>query len=387
MSAMNAHRIGNDAFSLARVMAILMKEFVQMRRDRLTFGMIVGIPILQLVLFGYAINSDPKSLPTAVVDYDKSEFSRSIVRGLENTRYFAMTSSPQSEMEADRLLSRGDVQFSIVIPSDFSRRLLRNEKPELLIAADATDPAATGNALAALTQLGATVLRYDLIGPLAQRAQNEPPFDLVVQRRYNAEGITQYNIVPGLLGVILQMTMVMMTAFAVTRERERGTFENLLATPALPLEVMTGKIVPYIVVGFVQAAIILGAARLLFDVPMLGSFVLLFAAMMLYIAALLALGFTISTLAKNQLQAMQMTFFFFLPSLLLSGFMFPFRGMPGWAQSLGEIFPLTHFLRIVRGVLLKGNGSDEVWPHLWPIALFLIAAAALALLRYRRTLD
>jgi len=387
MSAMDAHRTGNDVFSLARVMAILMKEFVQMRRDRLTFGMIIGIPILQLVLFGYAINSDPKSLPTAVVDYDKSEFSRSIVRGLENTRYFAMTSSPQSEMEADRLLSRGDVQFAIVIPSDFSRRLLRGEKPELLIAADATDPAATGNALATLTQLGATVLRYDLIGPLAQRAQDEPAFDLVVQRRYNAEGITQYNIVPGLLGVILQMTMVMMTAFAVTRERERGTFENLLATPALPLEVMAGKIVPYIVVGIIQSAIILGAARLLFDVPMLGSFVLLFAAMMLYIAALLALGFTISTLAKNQLQAMQMTFFFFLPSLLLSGFMFPFRGMPGWAQSLGEIFPLTHFLRIVRGVLLKGNGTDEVWPHLWPIALFLLAVAALALLRYRRTLD
>ena len=383
----HAHVVDNATFSLGRVMAILMKEFVQMRRDRLTFGMIVGIPILQLVLFGYAINSDPKSLPTAVVDYDKSEFSRSIVRGLENTRYFEMTSSPQSEMEADGLLSRGDVQFSIVIPSDFSRRLLRGEKPELLIAADATDPAATGNALAALTQLGATVLRYDLIGPLAQRAPNEPPFELVIQRRYNAEGITQYNIVPGLLGVILQMTMVMMTAFAVTRERERGTFENLLATPALPLEVMAGKIVPYIVVGFIQAAIILGAARLLFDVPMLGSFVLLFAAMMLYIAALLALGFTISTLAKNQLQAMQMTFFFFLPSLLLSGFMFPFRGMPGWAQSLGEIFPLTHFLRIVRGVLLKGNGADEVWPHLWPIALFLLAVAALALLRYRRTLD
>jgi ABC-2 type transport system permease protein len=383
----HAHAAGSAAFSLGRVMAILMKEFVQMRRDRLTFGMIVGIPILQLVLFGYAINSDPKSLPTAVVDYDKSEFSRSIVRGLENTRYFEMTSSPQSEMEADRLLSRGEVQFSIVIPSDFSRRLLRGEKPELLIAADATDPAATGNALAALTQLGATVLRYDLIGPIAQRAPDEPPFELVIQRRYNAEGITQYNIVPGLLGVILQMTMVMMTAFAVTRERERGTFENLLATPALPLEVMAGKIVPYIVVGFIQSAIILGAARLLFDVPMLGSFVLLFAAMMLYIAALLALGFTISTLAKNQLQAMQMTFFFFLPSLLLSGFMFPFRGMPGWAQSLGEIFPLTHFLRIVRGVLLKGNGADEVWPHLWPIALFLLAVAALALLRYRRTLD
>ena len=376
-----------DTFSISRFMAILMKEFVQMRRDRLTFAMIVGIPILQLVLFGYAINSDPKALPTAVVDYDKSEFSRSIIRGLENTAYFAMTQSPVSEPEADRLLSRGDVQFAIIFPSDFSRRLLRGEKPTLLIAADATDPAATGNALAALSQLGDTVLRYDLVGTLAQRAPGEPPFDLVIQRRYNAEGITQYNIVPGLLGVILQMTMVMMTAFAVTRERERGTFENLLATPALPLEVMTGKIVPYIVVGFIQSAIILGAARLLFDVPMLGSLVLLFFAMMLYIASLLALGFTISTLARNQLQAMQMTFFFFLPSLLLSGFMFPFRGMPEWAQTLGEIFPLTHFLRIVRGILLKGNVSSEILPHLWPIALFLVAVATLALVRYRRTLD
>jgi ABC-2 type transport system permease protein len=363
---MSARAAVLDTFSISRFMAILMKEFVQMRRDRLTFAMIIGIPILQLVLFGYAINSDPKSLPTAVVDYDKSEFSRSIIRGLENTHYFAMTESPVSEPEADRLLSRGVVQFAVIFPSDFSRRLLRGEKPELLIAADATDPAATGNALAALSQLGATVLRYDLVGTLAQHASDAPPFDLIIQRRYNAEGITQYNIVPGLLGVILQMTMVMMTAFAVTRERERGTFENLLATPALPLEVMTGKIVPYIVVGFIQSAIILGAARLLFDVPMLGSLVLLFLAMMLYIASLLALGFTISTLAKNQLQAMQMTFFFFLPSLLLSGFMFPFRGMPEWAQTLGEIFPLTHFLRIVRGILLKGNVSSEVLPHLWP---------------------
>ncbi|HEY2819347.1 MAG TPA: ABC transporter permease [Casimicrobiaceae bacterium] len=384
---MSARAAVLDTFSISRFMAILMKEFVQMRRDRLTFAMIIGIPILQLVLFGYAINSDPKSLPTAVVDYDKSEFSRSIIRGLENTHYFAMTESPVSEPEADRLLSRGVVQFAVIFPSDFSRRLLRGEKPELLIAADATDPAATGNALAALSQLGATVLRYDLVGTLAQHAPDDPPFDLIIQRRYNAEGITQYNIVPGLLGVILQMTMVMMTAFAVTRERERGTFENLLATPALPLEVMTGKIVPYIVVGFIQSAIILGAARLLFDVPMLGSLVLLFLAMMLYIASLLALGFTISTLAKNQLQAMQMTFFFFLPSLLLSGFMFPFRGMPEWAQTLGEIFPLTHFLRIVRGILLKGNVSSEVLPHLWPIALFLVAVATLALLRYRRTLD
>ena len=376
-----------ETFSPTRFVAIMLKELVQMRRDRLTFAMIVGIPILQLVLFGYAINTDPKALPTAVVDYDKSAFSRSIVRGLENTRYFAVTEVPGGEAAADRLLAQGDVQFAIVIPPDFSRRLQRGERPALLVAADATDPAATGNALAALRPLGATVLNHDLTGPLAHLTPDAAPFEIVVQRRYNAEGITQYNIVPGLLGVILQMTMVMMTAFAVTRERERGTFENLLATPALPLEVMTGKIVPFILVGFVQAAIILVAARALFDVPMLGSLLLLFAAMMLYIAALLALGFTISTVAKNQLQAMQMTFFFFLPSLLLSGFMFPFRGMPGWAQTLGEVFPLTHFLRIVRGVLLKGNGAEEVAPHLIPIAAFLVAMAALALLRYRRTLD
>jgi ABC-2 type transport system permease protein len=377
----------NATFSLSRFLAIAVKEFVQMRRDRLTFAMIVGIPILQLVLFGYAINSDPKTLPTAVVDYDKSEFSRSIIRAIENTRYFSVTHTPAGEADADRLLATGDVQFAIVFPPDFSRRLLRGEKPALLVAADATDPAATGNALAAVSQLSVSALRYDLTGTLAERASDAPAFDMVVQRRYNAEGITQYNIVPGLLGVILQMTMVMMTAFAVTRERERGTFENLLATPALPLEVMTGKIVPYIVVGFIQATIILVAARLLFDVPMFGSLALLFAAMMLYIASLLALGFTISTVAQNQLQAMQMTFFFFLPSLLLSGFMFPFRGMPGWAQTLGEIFPLTHFLRIVRGVLLKGNGGAEIAPHLWPIAAFLLVMAALALLRYRRTLD
>jgi len=376
-----------QSFSLARVMAIMLKEFVQMRRDRLTSAMIVGIPILQLVLFGYAINTDPKSLPTAVVDYDKSVYSRSIVRGLENTLYFAVTEVPAGEAGADRLIERGDVQFAVVIPPDFSRKLERGERPALLVAADATDPAATGNALSALNQLAATVLRYDLVGSLAGLAPEQTPFDIVIQRRYNAEGITQYNIVPGLLGVILQMTMVMMTAFAITRERERGTFENLLATPAQPLEVMTGKIAPFILVGFVQAAIILGAARQLFDVPMIGSLTLLFAAMMLFIAALLALGFTISTVAKNQLQAMQMTFFFFLPSLLLSGFMFPFRGMPGWAQALGEVFPLTHFLRIVRGILLKGNGPAEVAPHLWPIALFMLVVVFVALVRYRRTLD
>jgi ABC-2 type transport system permease protein len=376
-----------NGFSISRFFAIALKELVQMRRDRLTFAMIVGIPILQLVLFGYAINSDPKSLPTAVVDHDRSTMSRSLAAAIRNTGYFAVVAHPDGDDDGDVLLARGDVQFVVSIPPGFMRDLERGERPQVNVAADASDPAATGNALAALNTLGASALRHDLTGPLARLAPGAPPFGVSVQRRYNAEGITQYNIVPGLLGVILQMTMVMMTAFAVTRERERGTFENLLATPATPLEVMTGKIVPYIAVGFAQATIILAAARALFDVPMIGSMALLLASMTLYIAALLALGFTISTVAKSQLQAMQMTFFFFLPSLLLSGFMFPFRGMPGWAQWFGEVFPLTHFLRIVRGVLLKGNGWNETAPHLWPIAAFLGVVAAIALLRYRRTLD
>jgi ABC-2 type transport system permease protein len=376
-----------DGFSIVRFWAIALKELVQMRRDRLTFAMIVGVPILQLVLFGYAINTDPKNMPTAVVDYDRSDLTRSITQGLANTGYFALRAVPGEE-DADRLLARGDVQFALVFPPDFTRRLLRGEHPGALVAADATDPSATGNALAAVNTLADTVLSHDLTGPTASLAgAGTPAFTLNLQRRYNPEGITQYNIVPGLLGVILQMTMVMMTAFAITRERERGTFENLLATPATPLEVMTGKIVPYIFVGFAQSAIILIAAKLLFDVPMQGSLLLLLGAMILYIASLLALGFTISTVARSQLQAMQMTFFFFLPSLLLSGFMFPFRGMPGWAQALGEIFPLTHFLRIVRGVLLKGNGGTETWPSLVPIVAFMLVAGVLAMLRYRRTLD
>jgi len=374
-------------FSFARVYAIALKEFVQMRRDRLTFAMIVGIPIVQVLLFGFVINSDPKSLPTAVVDYDRTEFTRSIAATLANTGYFAFVPSPASAADADAMLARGEIQFAIVFPAGFSRQLLRGERPSALVAADATDPAATGNALAALAQASGVALARDLTGPLASLQPAAMPFTLDVQRRYNPEGVTEYNIVPGLLAVILQLTMVMMTAFAITRERERGTYEGLLATPVLPLEVMTGKISPYIVVGLVQSVIILLAARFLFAVPMVGSLALLGATMMLYIAALLALGYAISTLAANQLQAMQMTFFFFLPTMLLSGFMFPFRGMPPWAQALGEVFPATHFLRIVRGILLKGNGAHDVAAHVWPIGLFMVAVGAVAMWRYRQTLD
>lgn len=374
-------------FSWSRIGAMLAKEFIQLRRDRLTFAMMVGIPLLQLVLFGYAINTDPKHLPTAVLAADQSPFSRSFVRALENSGYFRIVETIESEAEANRLLAMGEVQFVVTIPESFSRKLQRGERPVLLVEADATDPAATSNALAALINLNQTALKRDLEGSLAPLKNDLPPFEVRVHRRYNPEGITQYNIVPGLMGVILTMTMVMMTSIAVTREHERGTLENLLATPVKPAEVMLGKILPYIIIGYVQVALILGAAKLLFNVPFLGSLVLLSGALVLFMAAHLAVGFTFSTVAKNQMQAMQMTFFFYLPSLLLSGFMFPFRGMPSWAQWIGEVFPLTHFLRIVRGILLKGNGLPDITPNLWPIALFLTIVAAVALRRYRETLD
>jgi ABC-2 type transport system permease protein len=373
--------------SLARFLAILIKEFRQVRRDRLTFGMMVAVPIAQLILFGFAINSDPKHLPLALVDGDHSEFSRSFVAALENSSYFRIAARAAGQQEGDELLARGSVQFALTIPPDFSRKLLRGEQPVMLLAADATDPAATGNALAALSGIAARSIGRELAGPLAALRPAADPFEIRIQRRYNPEGLTRYNVVPGLIGVILTMTMVMMTALAMTRERERGTMENLLATPARPIEVMFGKIVPYILVGYVQVVVILGAARLLFDVPRVGSLALLSLVLVVFIAANLAVGFTFSTIARNQLQAMQLTFFFFLPSMLLTGFMFPFRGMPSWAQTIGEALPLTHFLRIVRGILLKGNGVAEVLPHLWPIALFMLVAGVVALKRYRQTLE
>ena len=373
--------------SWARFLAILTKEFRQVRRDRLTFGMMVVIPIVQLILFGFAINSDPKHLPLAVIDADTSEFSRAFIAGLENSQYFRITQRASSDREGDQLLARGIVQFTLAIPSDFSRRLARGEKPVMLLAADATDPAATGNALAALSGIAQQAIGRELTGTLAGLRPADSPFEIRVQRRYNPEGLTRYNVVPGLIGVILTMTMVMMTGLAMTRERERGTMENLLATPAKPFEVMLGKIVPYILIGYVQVTVILLMARLLFDVPMVGSLWLLSLALILFIAANLAVGFTFSTIARNQLQAMQLTFFFFLPSMLLTGFMFPFRGMPTWAQGIGEVLPLTHFLRVVRGILLKGNGIADIMPHLWPIALFMVVAGTVAMLRYRQTLD
>ena len=373
--------------SFGRLGAMMAKEFVQMRRDRLTFAMMIGIPVMQLLLFGFAINADPRGLPVAVMSADQSEFSRSFVAALENSDYFRIVERPGSEAEANRLLEVGAVQFVVTIPEDFSRELLRGARPQLLVEVDATDPAASSNALATLQVLGNVALNHDLDGSLAELRATPPPFELVIHRRYNEEGITQYNIVPGLMGVVLTMTMVIMTSLAVTRETERGTMESLLATPVRPIEVMIGKIVPYILVGYVQVALILLAARYIFDVPSQGSLFLLSSVLIVFVVANLGVGFTFSTLAGNQLQAMQMAFFFFLPSLLLSGFMFPFRGMPLWAQWIGEIFPLTHFLRIVRGILLKGNGAAEIAAETGYMAIFLLAAVSVALLRYRRTLD
>jgi ABC-2 type transport system permease protein len=376
-----------SGFSLGRVRALLVKEFIQAFRDRLTFAMMVGMPVLQLVLFGYAINADPKALPTALIVADDSPFARSFVAALENSDYFRVVEQPASLAAADRLMAEGQVQFIVHVPWGFARQLVRGERPALLIEADATDPVATANALSALSSLNRTALMHDLVGPLAPLAAAAGAFEIRVHNRYNPEGATEFNIVPGLIGTILTMTLVMMTGIAVTRERERGTMEGLLATPVTPAEVMLGKIAPFILIGYVQVAVILVAARLLFQVPMLGSLWLLSLALVVFIAANLAIGFTFSTLAKSQIQALQMGIFFFLPSMLLSGFLFPFRGMPDWAQALGELLPLTHMLRIVRGILLKGVGWSEIQPEIWPMLAFLGGAGLIALWRFRRTLD
>ncbi|MCB1424275.1 MAG: ABC transporter permease [Zhengella sp.] len=377
----------NRWFSLARLGAMLAKEFVQMRRDRVTFAMMLGVPLMQLVLFGYAINNDPKALPAALVAFSQDRFTRAMVTALENTGYYRFVLHGSDAHKAEAMLAAGDVSFVITIPSDFGTRVLKNDHPQLLIEADATDPSVASGAISTLSTVAAQALQRER-GDAGQDGATLPqPPDIVVHRRYNPEGITQYNIVPGLLGVILQMTMVMMTSMALTRESERGTMENLLAMPATPAEIMLGKVLPYLVVGSVQVAVVLGAARVLFAVPFFGSMTLLLTGIFIFVMALVLLGYTISTIAKSQMQAMQLTFFFFLPSLLLSGFMFPFRGMPSWAQYLGETFPLTHFLRLIRGVMLKGADLPAVATSLLALCLFVILYAMLALLRFRRTLD
>lgn len=369
------------------LIGIMVKEFIEMRRDKATFGMILFIPLLQLILFGFAINNNPRHLPTAIVNNDPSPLTRRILSGMENSTYFKFVSPFLSEDEAHRLLKQGKVQFVVNFPPNFSHDLAKGLRPVLLLEADATDPAATSRAVNVFVELASLVLKKELTGPLAGLSPKLPPYQPQVHTIYNPLAITAYNIVPGLLGVVMTMTLVVVTALVITREYELGTMENLLATPVRPLEVMIGKLLPYIIVGYLQALIILILARILFGVPMEGSILLLMVCCLPFIFANLVMGLTFSTMASTQLQAAQSAMFFFLPSILLSGFMFPFQGMPEWAQWIGSILPLTHFLIIVRGILLKGNGFWDVWQETIPIMLFALVMMAIGYKRYRRTLD
>jgi ABC-2 type transport system permease protein len=373
---------GGAGFRL-RTRAMMIKEFIQLRRDRVSFAMIVMVPLMQLILFGYAINTTPRDLPTAVLLQEHSDLGRSILKALENTDYFKVTQVLESASEFDRSLASGHVLFAIEIPAGFERGVRRGDSPALLVAADATDPVAAGSALSALNQVVLTSLQHERAIPEG----GIPPFQIRSHARYNPAGDSSLNIVPGLVGTILTMTMLIFTALSVTRELERGTMENLLAMPITPIEIMLGKIVPYIIVGFVQAALIVGLGILLFGVPVFGSLTLLAALSTLFIATNLSIGYTFSTIAQNQLQAVQMSIMFFLPNILLSGFMFPFAGMPVWAQWVGEALPLTHYLRIVRAIMLKGATMTELQYD--TIALFglMLVAMAIAVTRFRRTLD
>jgi ABC-2 type transport system permease protein len=370
-----------------RIGAAFTKELIQLRRDRITFAMMIAVPLAQLLLFGYAINSDPRRLPTAILIQDHSTFARSFVAAMEQTNYFAIRNVAHTEAELDELMLSGEVLFAVHLPAHFGRDLVRGDRPAILVIADATDPTATGGAIAALQGLVNSVFARDLLGPHSGLAARPPPFDLRIHRRFNPTGETSLNIVPGLMGTILTLTMLIFTALSVTREVERGTMESLLSMPIRPVEIMLGKIAPYLAVGGLQMALILGAARLLFDVPVVGSLSLLAVLTLLFILANLSVGYTFSTIASNQLQAMQMSFFFFLPSMLLSGFMFPFRGMPEWAQVLGEILPLTHYLRIVRGIMLKGAEFPDLKTDVLALGAFALVAMSVAVARFRQTLD
>jgi ABC-2 type transport system permease protein len=376
-----------NGFSISRWWSVVRKEFLQLRRDRLTFAMIVGIPIVQMTLFGYVINNDPRHLGTGIIDADRSNITRSFVWAMKNSTYFDVIEELPNEAAGHDELARGKVLFVVNFPAGFSRSLVRHEKPALLVEADGTDPTAAGGALAALSGIAQSVIQKELKGPLASLAGSPPPFDVQVHRLYNPEGLTRYNIVPGLMGVILSMTMVMMTGLAITRERERGTMENMLAMPSTPVEVMTGKLIPYIGIGLIQSTIILLAAHYMFSVPFFGNVGAIYLTALLFVAANLTVGITLSSLAQNQLQAVQLTFFYFLPNILLSGFMFPFQGMPTWAQWLGDLLPLTYFNRLVRGIMLKGNGWSDCWPSVWPMIVFTLVVMTVAVKTYRRTLD
>ena len=371
-------------FSFKRFTAVLHKEWIQMRRDPMTLRMIILLPVMQLFLFGFAINANPKNLPTGILSGSHSKYERTIIAALQNSGYYDVRLLA-TEDEGERALAQGDLLFVVNIPTDFDRSVDRGEKPTILVDADATDPSAIGFATAALGAITAALNRD--LPPLLQAQPATASFQFEVHARYNPEQLTALNIVPGLIGIVLTISTLLITTLSITRERERGTMENLLAMPVRPIEVMLAKIVPYIVVGYVQVALIMTISAVVFQLPVRGSLVLLMLGLGLFIASNLALGLTYSTIATNQMQAMQMAQFTLLPSFLLSGFMFPFKGMPVWAQWAGELFPITHLLRIVRGVILKGNGLADVVPEMWPIAAFTLVITAIAVWSYRETLD
>ena len=374
-------------FSISRFLAVLLKEFIQMRRDRVTFAMMIGLPIVQLMLFGFAINADPRHLPALVEVNDDGPLTRALLAGMNTSGYFDFIGQVRGPGEGEEALRRGTASFVVVIPDHFMRDVVRGLRPTVLVAADASDPSAVGGAAAAMSGIVAGAIAQTLTGPLAQVAGSPAPFGVTVHRAYNPEGRTSTNIVPGLLAIILSMTMVMITAVAIVKERERGTMEMLISTPVRPAEVMLGKILPYVLVGYVQTAVFMLAAFAVFGVPFTGTFAAFFYGFNLFILGNLALGFLISTLARNQMQAMQLSFFTILPSVLLSGFMFPFAGMPGWAQAIGTSVPATHFIRLIRKVMLKGADSLDVGPELLALTVIVLVISAIAMLRYRQTLD
>ena len=374
-------------FSLRRLYAIIWKEFIQMMRDRMTFGMVIGIPLVQLVLFGYAINSNPKHLPTAIVSADHSIFTRAFEQGLKNTDYFNIIEDHQTDKEATEQLIGGKLMFVINIPPNFTEDLVKGLQPEILVTGDATDPAATGRALSAVAAMSKTVFDPYLVGELSHLKSNKEPVRVIQHARYNPDAVTRYSIVPALMGVILTMTLVIITSLSMTREKERGTIETLLATPVRPIEVLLGKLIPYILIGYVQILLVIVLSDILFNIPFIGSISLLLLLSFPFVAANLSVGIMFSSLAKNQLQAIEGAFFFFLPSILLSGFMFPFYGMPRWAQYIGSVLPLTHFVRIIRGIMLKGTTLTQVMPDVWPLWAFAIVVLIIGTIMYRQTLD
>lgn len=374
-------------FSWQRLIAIIKKEFIQLKRDRGTLGMIIMLPIIQLLLFGYAINTDPKNLPTAIISEDNTFLTRSIVAGLQNSEYFRVTHHISSDKQGNKLLKQGKVFFVISIPDNFTQNVIRGANPEILLQADATDPTAISNAVSSLNGITNKIIQENMKGNLSYLKNQPSPFSIIVHKLYNPEGFTKYNIVPGLIGLVLIFSGVMMTALAITRERERGTMENLLSMPIKPIEIMMGKIIPFVFIGLFQVGIVLLIAYFLFSIPIFGSVLLLFSCSLLFIICNLAIGFLISTIAKNQTQALQMSVFVILPSVVMTGFMFPFQAMPIWAQAIAKCIPLTYFLKIARGIILKGADFIDIFPNLWPLGVIVAFLTIITLHIYKNTLD